>query len=343
MRLRDVVLSPVHLAALATGAASFRDNPVIGSPALNRRGLHVRRAALAERMADRRRRSLARLVSADHREAFEAQGFVEVRNALPDEAFAALRREVAETRFPATEMRQGNAVTRFITMPPESLRRAPALRAFLRGPLFQGLVRYVAAADADPTVNLHTVFTRPEAGRPDPQTRLHADTFHATAKAWLFLHDVAEEDGPFSYVPGSHRLNAGRLDWEHAASVEAARHPNGHHALGSFRATPAEVAAMGYPPAVSFAVPANTLVVADTHGFHARRRSLRPSTRIAVYGSLRTNPFLPFAAPSPFDLPGMKGRRAQLVDLRRALLARIAGRPGPQTFVGLRTAAEPPA
>lgn len=342
MRLRDVLLSPLHVAALATGASSFRDNPVIGSPAFNRRGLHVGRAALAERMADRRRRSLARLVSPEHREAFAEQGFVRIPNALPEDAFAALLKEVAETRFPATEMRQGNAVTRFITMSPGALRRTPALRGFLRGPLFQGLIRYVASANADPIMNLHTVFTRPEVGRPDPQTTLHADTFHATAKAWLFLHDVAEEDGPFAYVPGSHRLTKERLEWEREASIEAARHPNGHHALGSFRATPPEVAAMGYPRAVSFAVPANTLVVADTHGFHARRRSLRPSTRIAVYGSLRTNPFPPFAAPSPFDLPGLQGRRAQFVDLQRAIASRLTGRPSSQPFVGMKTAAEPP-
>ena len=43
-------------------------------------------------------------------------------------------------------------------------------------------------------------------GPPDPQTALHADTFHPTVKAWLFLTDVAADAGPFTYVPGSHRL-----------------------------------------------------------------------------------------------------------------------------------------
>ncbi len=343
MRLKNIALAPVHLAALASGASSFRDNPILGSPVLNRNGLHIARVRLAERMADQRRRSLVRLASKVHREAFAAQGFVEVRNALPDEAFAALRHEVAVTRFPATEMKQGAATTRFITMNPASLRATPTLRDFLRGPLFQGLIRYVAASDADPTMNLHTVFTDPEKGRPDPQTALHSDTFHPTAKAWLFLHDVDQSDGPFTYVPGSHRMTPARVEWEREASIAAAQHPNGHHALGSFRATLAEVDAMGFPPPVSFAVPANTLVVADTHGFHARARSTRPSTRIAVYGSLRTHPFLPYPFPSPFDLPGLRGRRAEMVDLKRALTARITGRPGSQPSVGLRLAAEPPA
>ncbi len=337
-----MVLVPIHAAALLTGAASFRDNPLIGSTALNRRGLHLWRVRTAERMAARRRRALAGLISPAHREEFEAQGYVVIRDALPPEAFAALRREAETTPFPATEMKQGVAVTRFATMPPERLRAAPALRAFLRGPLFQGLMRYVGAADADPTTNLHTVHSGREAGRPDPQTQLHSDTFHATAKAWLFLDDVAEEDGPFSYVPGSHCSTPGRLAWERAQSLEAASHRNGHHALGSFRAKPAEVLAMGYPAAVSFPAPANTFVIADTRGFHARRPSLRPSRRVAVYGSLRGGPFLPFAAPGPFDLPFLRGRRAQAVDFQRAVNARLFGRGGGQKPVGEKTAYDPP-
>jgi hypothetical protein len=33
-------------------------------------------------------------------------------------------------------------------------------------------------------------------------------------KAWLFLDDVALEDGPFADVAGSHRLTPARLAWE---------------------------------------------------------------------------------------------------------------------------------
>ncbi len=53
------LFAPWHVAALATGAKSFRDNPVIGSPALNRAGLHVARVRLAHRMAEWRRQRLS--------------------------------------------------------------------------------------------------------------------------------------------------------------------------------------------------------------------------------------------------------------------------------------------
>src|SRR6267154_6825695 len=65
------LLAPLHVAALATGAKSFRDNPVIGSPRLNRAGLHVARVRLAHRMAEWRRRRLSALVCEEDRAAFE--------------------------------------------------------------------------------------------------------------------------------------------------------------------------------------------------------------------------------------------------------------------------------
>lgn len=342
MRASDILLAPVHAAALATGVSSFRDNPILGSPALNRRGLHRKRILLAERMADARRRRLTHLLSKPHREAFEEQGYVLVENALPDEAFRALSEEVETTRFPAREMKQGDTVTRFITLSPAILARTPHLERFVNGRLFQGLMRYVGSFNGDPYVTLHTVLTNPGTGPKDPQTLFHSDTFHATAKGWMFLRDVAVEDGPFSYVPGSHRLTPGRLAWEHEQSLTAAQSKNFIHARGSFRATEEELRAMGYPPFVAFPVPANSLVIADTHGFHARRPSARPSTRLAVYGSLRVNPFSPLAGPSLYDLPGLRNRKAQMLDLQRALVAKITGKAEGQPYVGDLYPGDPP-
>ncbi|MNP39733.1 Phytanoyl-CoA dioxygenase (PhyH) [compost metagenome] len=137
----------------------------------------------------------------------------------------------------------------------------------------------------------------------DPQTRLHADTFHPTAKAWLFLDDVEEDQGPFSYVPGSHRLTPERLAWEYRQSLDAARSPEQMHREGSLRIDEPQLAALGLPPPRRFAVPANTLVVADTSGFHARCASHKASHRVEIYASLRRNPFLPWRGAHLFALP----------------------------------------
>jgi hypothetical protein len=91
---------------------------------------------------------------------------------------------------------------------------------------------------------------------------------------------------------------------------------------------------MGYPPPITFALPENTLVVADTHGFHARARATRPATRLAIYGSLRVNPFWPFTGPDLFGRPGMRNRKAQLLNLQRCAIARLKNRPETATLVG---------
>ncbi len=57
------LLAPVHAAALFSAAKSFRGNPILGSNALNRAGLHVTRVRLAAAMAAARRRRLEHLLS----------------------------------------------------------------------------------------------------------------------------------------------------------------------------------------------------------------------------------------------------------------------------------------
>lgn len=342
MRALDIVKLPLSCAAVATGARSFRDNPVLGSPYLNSVGLHTTRVRIAEQLADARRRRLKHLLPTKRRKEFAEQGYVKIDHALPDELFSGLMQEIEQTPFPARELKQGNAVTRFISLSPGILRRVPNLSKAVRSSVFQGPMRYVASSNSDPLVSLHTVLTDPDGGVPDPQTTFHSDTFHATSKGWLFLRDVEQEDGPFSFVPGSHRMTPSRLEWEFEQSLSAHKHKNVFHALGSFRATKEELQSMDYPDAVSFPVRANTLVVADTHGFHARCRSSRKSTRLAIYGSLRINPFNPLAGPDPMDMPGLRGRKAQFLDFFRSAEARITGKAEYQPFVGNVFATSPP-
>lgn len=314
MKPLDVIKTPLWLFQLATSAKSFKSNPIIGSPWLNQRGLHTSRLRIAQSMADSRRRRLTHLVDREDAESFARDGYVVRRNALPADVFDRLRHQVEDNQFAAQEMLQGNAVTRFIPITRAMMRTHEDLGAFVRGPLFQGLLRYIAAANADPISFIHTVFAEPDRGPRDPQTLFHSDTFHATAKAWYFLSDVAEDGGPLTYVPGSHRMTPARLAWEHDQSISARSSANGHHALGSFRVPDELIRDLGYAAPVRMAVPANTLVVADTHGFHARAVSEKPTTRVGIYGSLRSNPFLPWTGPDLFDMPGLSGRQAEIHD-----------------------------
>jgi hypothetical protein len=307
--MRRAAMTPVWIAQLATGTKSFERNAVIGSRRLNEWGLHAARVRLACRLAQARRRKLAGLVSEEDRKAFDRDGFVLRPNFLPDERFAALVAQVRAYRGPLREISEGDTIMRKIALDGRALAALPALAAVLQSREWRGLIRYAGSRDAEPVVWVQSILRHACAGPADPQTFLHADTFHPTVKAWLFLTDVAEDAGPFTYVPGSHRLTVQRLGWEQRMSLSARHSPNAEDRQGSFRIDPAELASLGLPQPRVFAVPANTLIVADTFGFHARGLSDRPSLRVEIWAYGRRSPFLPWAALVPWSTSAL-GRRS---------------------------------
>lgn len=321
------LLAPWWAAQLLTGAKSFRDNPLIGSTRLNRHGLHARRVALAMAMAERRRSRLAAAIDPIDLAAFQRDGFIEKRDFLPPDVFAALRSALLGWAGPAREMVQGDTITRRYAVDPEMLRAIPAMRHFTQDSRWRAIARYVASFDVEPLLYVQSILSHRHDAAPDPQTNLHADTFHPTMKAWLFLEDVGPKDGPLSYVRGSHRLTPERLAWEQARSLKVRDGDDYLAARGSFRIGHDELAGLGLPQPTPFAVPANTLVVADTFGFHARSRSDRPTTRVEMFGYSRRNPFLPITGLDIWSLPGLAERRIPLLWLTHDIYQRWIGQP----------------
>jgi len=330
VKLAQYLMMPLYAAQLCTGAKSFADNPLIGSPRLNRWGLHVRRVRLAAAMADWRRLRLAEPVAPEHRAAYGELGYVRIENFLPPEVFEQVCREIETQHFARYDMIQGRTVTRRAVIDEPDLATRPGLRAARNDPRLAALMRYVAGIGGEPLIGLQAVHALPatERGR-DPQTVLHSDTFHATAKAWLFLQDVGPEDGPFAYVPGSHRMTPERYAWERALSEDPQRLVSKYARRGSLRIAADSLNELGYGAPLPMTVPANTLIVADTHGFHCRSVSARPTTRIELYGTLRRNPFLPWTGGHTLSLPGIKGRanRAMFEALKLLRRAHLRGNP----------------
>ncbi len=323
----SMLAAPWWVAQLATGAKSFRDNPLIGSPRLNAYGLHTGRARLAHRLAWARRARLTAGLAPEDRAAFDRDGFVIVRDFLPPALFTALRDAVLAQRFDTREMRQGNTITRRIAIGPAFLQAIPQVQALLRHPRFRALCHYVGSFRSEPLHYVQTILTDSGVPDPDPQTNLHADTFHPTLKTWFFLNDVEEADGPFSYVPGSHRLTAQRLAWEQARSMTARASTDILSARGSLRIATEELPGLGLPAAQRFPVPANTLVVADTCGFHARVAATRPSRRLELWSFNRRNPFLPWTGADLLGLPGIAERRIDAMWHLRDRFQILGGQP----------------
>lgn len=312
MNALSPLLAPVWFAQLFTGAKSFVDNPLIGSAKLNALGLHVARLRLAHEMSDRRRAKLAKAVHPEDRAAFDRDGVVEIRNFLPDAAFDALREQVFAYRGPARETVQGDAITRRLAIDPAARQAIPAFDHFRQDKRWRALARYVAGFDIEPLLYIQSILANRYDAPPDPQTRFHSDAFYPNMKAWLFLEDVPMESGPFAYVRGSHRLTPERVAWERERSLHVRTGDCRMSARGSFRIEPEELATLGLPEPTRFAVPANTLVIADTFGFHARTQASLPTTRIELWAYGRRNPYRPMTGWDIWSLPGIAERRIPL-------------------------------
>lgn len=326
-RAGRVLLTPFWALQLATGYKSFLDNPLIGSRRLNDLGLHVTRVRLADAMCRWRRRRLARAVRPEWREAFDRDGFVAIPDIVPPTEFAALREALLAYRGPAREMRQGDAITRRMAIDPAMLDAVPALRRLLAREDILALFHYVASYRITPLHYIQTIVSKAGGNEPDPQETLHADSFHSSLKAWLFLNPVSGEDGPFTYVPGSHRFTPERLVWERDRSLADPKAIDRLSARGSPRIGERDLAAMKLPAARALAVPGNTLVVADTVGFHARGPASRAGERVELWSYARRNPFLPWLGGDPTSLPGIAERRVAVVWAARDRLAKWIGQP----------------
>jgi hypothetical protein len=336
------LLAPLHALAVATRAKSFRDNPVIGSPLLNRWGLHVLRRRLARRAGIARRRQLEGLIAPADRLDFERDGFVLKENFLDPQTFARLRAELLAFSAEAREAVVGDTLTRLIPLDQRNLCSLPATRAVIEGSAYRGLLAYVGSFRRRPHVYVQTVFSRVCDGEPDEQSFFHSDTFHPTVKSWLYLEDVDADALPFIYVPGSHRVNRRRLAWERRVSITAHSGTDRLSAEGSMRISESEIRRLGYGAPRRLPVAANTLIVADTSGFHARAPTGLKTHRVSIWAHSRSNPFLPWAFGDLTALPGLRGRAERVYWAVTDPLKRFRPLARDWRWVGLRTPLSPP-
>lgn len=327
--LVNVAKIPLGVLSLPTGAKSFVGNPVIGSERLNRLGLHTGRMRVAAMLAAHRRQLLSKHVGETDRRNFTRDGFIVKSDYLPEKEFETLRAEILDRDWDAREMRQGHTVTRRVFLDPATLRRkSPALARFTARPDLAKLMRFAGATGGQPVTSIQCILANQGMGIDDPQCAVHADTFHPTSKSWFFLHDVDLDDGPFFYVPGSHVLTPRRLEWERAQSIAASRHDMRDHAEGSFRISRDDLRSLDLPMPQPVIVRANTLVVADTFGFHGRTPSPAATRRIELYSTLRRNPFLPWTGLDPLALPVVKTHMGSVLQmLDRAGIAPMPWKP----------------
>lgn len=264
----------------------FTADKLVAAPLLNRCGLQVFRAVAARVLYRLRRPPVGDAVRVPLRQ-LQAEGYVVLEHFLPDDLFAAVAAEARALEAAGAPLEtawHGPTQARTALLDELQAPALPAIRRALRDPRLTSLVAAAEQRSVDLVECGKVEFLThgdPAAG-PDPETVLHSDTFFATHKAWLYLDDVRLEDGPFAYVPRSHRVTLRRLAYIYRHSVACRPSEN-----QSRRVTAAERA--GAELAMAF--PANTLVLANTCGYHRRTPGRPGATRRTLHFSVRANPF----------------------------------------------------
>lgn len=295
--LKKIIKTPLWLFELLTTTKSFKDNPIIGSSLLNRLGLHVLRLMVSHSIMRARMLMLSIPISREDRQFYFREGYLIKENYLTQDEFNQLEKEAITFKGDVREARQGDTVTLRAVLSPDVLERIPAIKLFINK--IVPITRFTSGHSRAPLYYLENVKNNFIKGKIDPQKAFHSDTFHPTMKCWFFLEDVEEGKGPFNYFPRSQQLSWKRIKWEYRMSIMAKGNSNGHFSKGSPRFNNGDLEFLDLPPARSFAVKKNTLVIANTFGIHRRGSSEEKSTRLAIWGDSRTNPFIP--------LPGFWG------------------------------------
>lgn len=298
MRVKKFLYLPLYVFQIFTGAKSFRDNPIIGSRILNIMGLHVFKILLSRGVWAFRQFFFMWGVSAYDRRQYRENGFILKENFLPETSFHGLKKSVKSYHGPALEAQQGDTSTWRVLINRALISTQPTFSCVKNNKAFKKLWRYTAARNETPFLYIQQIRHKnlPDASmKSDPQKVVHSDTFHPTMKCWLFLEDVPLEKGPFNFVVGSQKLTLKRLKWEYKKSITAAKSDNRYASKGSFRATTEDLTEMGLVGPKPITVKANTLVIANTNGFHCRGAVDGFSVnRLEIWGMSRTNPFNPW-------------------------------------------------
>jgi hypothetical protein len=245
-----------------------------GSVLANEAGLQVARIA-TQYAAFRARKPKLDADIRPHVEAFERDGVLVLENFFHPEVFATIQEECraayADGIFDSSCV-EDNSVLEERASVKKHKQLFPVTWAELnRNELLTRLATAIIRRPAIPKLNVTVDYMTKTPDAPAPErlagtNYLHADVHYPSSKAWLYLHDIDEENGAFVYAKGSHKLGLARIAYERDASIRTAgakRAANGQRTSNVLRMpTARQLRAMGIVE-TPICGKANSLVFAD--------------------------------------------------------------------------------
>lgn len=282
--------------------------PIIGSPLLNKLGLHIFRIRLADFFLALRRLQVSGFSRAEEFKQFKKDGVLVLENFLSDDEFLSLVNEIKNSMNTIDnttpiqnygdegfggkhnfewgfDRYDGDTLNRFYNIESQHTQT----QAFLNNKRLKKLTSLLSGTYHDKNkYYIYKLFHGAEDKNADSQKSIHRDTFHSAIKLWYFLDDVTDDHGPFHYAPGTHKMSKTRLAWEKERSIQASNDNKG----GAFRISLEELSKQDGAELKSYPVKKNTLVIADIRGFHCRGLALESQVRLSIYANIRPSPYL---------------------------------------------------
>ena len=255
---------------------------------LNKMGMQKFRIWLAEKRYNSRPKYLTDW-NKEHIETLERDGIVVIPDFLPQEEFEMLERDclhALDTIEKDTVREDGPNF--YTNISSKKLQGYASIKAAFNHPKIKELFNAAERRKfemGDITTLLACLIQGEDNGREDPETVLHEDTFHNTHKAWLYISDVEYSNAPFVYVKESHKNDVTeryKRAYEYSCREER---------IHSRRIDLQELDELNLKE-TSFLAKKNTLVLANTLGFHKRLRGTPGHNRVALAFSARFNPFI---------------------------------------------------
>jgi len=267
----------------------FSSEKIIKDSSLVEKGIYPYRAILSEKTVQYRREKLKLNTHPKFNE-WDETGCVIIENFLPQDYFTHLQSQLNQNKqsglsIDLSQNRQFIDLVRMCLATPENVGYHPSLGS-------EYIIHYSN----------------------DDQVNLHSDIFHPNLKVWLYVNDCNLENGPYSFVFGSHKKTPKMLEFIHKQGIiwdQGPSHPEffkynaSSTAIGSPRVARSEdcnnnnieqvnkeLSLLDLPPTTVIEAKQNTIIFTDTTGFHARGYAKPGAERYSLRNAYRINPFM---------------------------------------------------
>lgn len=288
------------LPELLHGGIGYHRGPVL----VNQLGYQVFRTVYKNVGWHLRRQPVTSTVH-DYVAALDRDGCISIPDFLPQDDFARLRAEFDESRrsLPyAVNIVEDNGVQESTLDLGERRAAFPAVwsglveNAVLRAIVAGALRRPISVR---PRIWLKYWHKVSEVGARGPghivgANYVHADMHYPTFKAFFYLNDVDTTNGAFQFALGSHKMTLARVAYEYDASIRVARgRRRGRWENQSYavvrKPTEAQAGRLGGLECTPMCGRANTIIIANTQGFHRQGEFAPSALREAAYLCFRSS------------------------------------------------------